>query len=121
MDVRIGDDKIGEMIGAAVMSQITQESRDLLIQNAIKYLLTPEKSNIYGSKEESPLQKAFNTQLNVYAREYIKQQIENDEEFSGKIKSVVQDAMMKSFGDTAARGKVVDKLAGAIESAFNSY
>ena len=118
MELKFNDAQMGEMIGAAVMQQLTQESRDLLIKNAITHLLTPAGNSVYGSKAISPLQEQFNYQVTNFARKFIEEQLVGDSELLDRLKAVVVEATNKVFLTEDTRTKLVNKMADAIVAGF---
>ena len=117
MDVRVDADKFGELIGAAVLTQITGENRDKILKEAIQDLLVSRSGGAY-SQPSSKMQQAFNLAVECYARKFVEQQLETDTDLSQKLQSVVMDSVSKVFIDTEAREKLVNKIANAITESF---
>lgn len=117
MELKFNDAQMGEMIGAAVMQQLTQESRDMLVKNAITHLLTAESKG-FGAKAVSPLQQQFNYQVEVFARKFIEEQLAGDSVLLNNLKSVVVEATNKVFLTEDTRTKLVNKMADSIVAGF---
>jgi predicted aldo/keto reductase-like oxidoreductase len=68
------DPRLLDMVSSAVLGAIDEKSRDILIQEAIKSLLTPVATNSYysSSNPQSPLQKIFNNALESVASDAAK-------------------------------------------------
>ena len=114
MHVELPKEQFGELIGAAVMQSITQESRDTLIKAAIQNLLAKPDPSGYGEKL-SPLQKAFNSAVYTCAVEIVRQKIEA--ELSDKIKDVVSEALEKAF-TSERKDQLVNNMTEAIIKGF---
>lgn len=114
MKVDIPEEQWGAMVGAAVMSAITDENRDTLVKEAITHLLTPEKNHTYG-RNRSPLQQAFDCAVANEARKCVADQL--DSELGGKVSQIVQEAIAKAFADER-RLKLIDNISDSIVKAF---
>jgi hypothetical protein len=110
MDIKIPQEQWGAMIGAAVMASVTQENRDALIQEAIKFLITGER-NSYGNI--SPLQQAFNQAVRHEALKVIEADATANSELTKLVRGVISDAVEKIVVGER-REKLVDKVADAI-------
>jgi hypothetical protein len=112
MDFKVPDDQMKEIVSAAIMRSIDQQTRDALITDAVTYLLTPKKRDAWGTGR-SPLQDMFREAVASCARDMVREQIKTDPQFSAQVQAVVAQAAMKLFTD---KDKLVDKVANAIES-----
>lgn len=66
-DIKINHDVMQTIVHKAILEGIGTEQRDLLMQQALQYLIT-EPRNTYGSPSPSPLQTAFNNAVTKAAR-----------------------------------------------------
>jgi hypothetical protein len=117
--VNLDSELLGQMIGSAVMQSITTEQRDTLIKAAVLHLLTPEKSsNSYSSTPTaSPMQKAFNQAVELFATKFVRESLEHDDQFAATLKALLEEAVTKATTGPN-REAVVEKMASAIASAF---
>lgn len=75
-DIKVADDIMSQIASKALYEAINAETRERLLTNALKHIITPNESDRYGVKFPSPLQQAFNDQMtracNVIVEEYLK-------------------------------------------------
>lgn len=102
-----------EVIGAAVLKTLDENTRATVISTAITHLLKPEKT--YNGITESPLQQAFNRAIENIAEKMAMEEIENNEEVKSKLRTLLHEAV-----DTlmANKDESVKKIAAALASAM---
>lgn len=115
-EFKIEGDVLGQMIGAAVLGQIGQEQRDLLVQAAITHLLNPERGQGMFGSGVSPLQKAFNQAVEMFARKHVSQELEANGELAEKVKAIIADGIEAAV--VAGREKLVEKISKAVADSF---
>lgn len=117
MEVKVDGEQLGTLIGAAVLSQITGENRDKILKEAIQDLLVTRSGGLY-SQPSSKMQQAFNNAVENYARHFVEQHLQSDNELSKSLQSVITDAVVRVFMDSESREKLVNKIANAITESF---
>lgn len=85
MEIKLDADAVKELASAAIFKSLSQESRDNAIQQAIQYLMTPEKNQNYSGVTKTPLQAAFEQAIYAAARNVIADKIENDPAINASI------------------------------------
>jgi Fe2+ transport system protein B len=100
MDIKINEDQLNELIGAALLQVFTPEKRDELIKEAVKSLLSPENDKYaYGGKKISPLQRIFADASETIAKKIFIEELQNNEAFINEIRELLTLAMSKVFAD----------------------
>lgn len=91
--LNIPEETMRGLIGDAILTAIDQEARDALIQSAINYLIAPTKHPDSWRNEigPSPLESAFKTALEQYARGYVRTWMESSDEFATTIRAQLDD------------------------------
>jgi len=111
MDIKLSDDQIRDLVGEAILAQLEEKDRLLLIKEAMKYLLTP-KQDSYSRKTESPLQAAFKSGVEKYAHQAVREWLETDKERQREFRDVFIEAWEKFI--TGYKDKLTDKIADAM-------
>jgi hypothetical protein len=117
MELKFNSEQFGELVGAAVMAQISGENRDAILKEAICELLTPQSGGGY-SKASSPMQRAFNQAVEQYARKFVADQLESNTDMSQQLHSVVIEAVSRVFNNPESRESLVGKISTAIADSF---
>lgn len=115
MNVNLSDDNMKDIIAKAVLDTLTPESRNDLIQNSIKSLLTTKPSGGYGSV--SPLQSAFNEAIATVARQVASEQLKANAEVKTALEKLITDAWGKLTHDDGY-SLLVEKVVAAMTSAL---
>lgn len=115
--MNLNDELVKAATAKAVLEMVTPESRDAMIADAIKALLTPVKSP-YGSREAtSPLQDAFNSAVRSFAEKTIEKHVMEDPTFHSAVKQTVLAAIERAFtGENAET--MIQNMAKAVLAAF---
>jgi predicted YcjX-like family ATPase len=112
MKLDLNDDQLQSVVAAALMHHIDQDKRDLLIKDALQYLITP-KDSAYGSREKvSPLVQAFRSAMDTVATAMIRKDLEGNEQVAQAIKGLIAEAVHKMEHDN--REQTVSRLAQKI-------
>ncbi len=114
MDIKLNPEDFREHISAAILSQVTDEKRNTLIQGAISYLITPAMSGYRTGT--TPLQDAFNQALNMVARGTLEEMLKNDERVKGMVTKLINDAFTRALTDDY--DNMVDEVSKSIASAM---
>ena len=111
MKLEISD--MREVVSAAILQKLTEEQRNMLIQQAIAALLTPKEKQ-YGGLGETPLQTAFSQAVFDVARDVVKDQITKDPKFVNTLGTIVTMALAKAM----AQDELVDGMASLFAQTF---
>lgn len=88
----INADAMKSIVAKAIMEGITQDQRDVLIEQAITHLIKPGPTS-YGRTEPSPLQHAFNEAIERACNRVVDEIITERPEFNAKVRDAVTAAM----------------------------
>lgn len=119
MDLRVDDSAMKDLVTKALVDSLTPETREKLITESIKSLLTtPEGrgTNYYGEKV-SPLQSAFNSAVRTEAERYAMRYLTEDATFQGQVQSLFADVAQRLF-EADNREELVSSLADVIKKAL---
>lgn len=110
MNVQLDPKMVSELAAAAIMTTLSAEQRNILISNAIQYLLTPAGTGY--NKQSSPIESAFNEALRRHAVIVAEQMLEGDDVIKGKLQQLISEAVHKLFTDNrdATIGRVVQSI-----------
>lgn len=105
------------LVAKAILDALTEETREKLIADAIKHLITPTRDPHSFRQPVSPIQQHFDSALATVARRVAEEVIANDPRFTDAVRnSVVSfiDGLEENAWDTtlveAAVLAIVDKL-----------
>lgn len=116
MSISLNDDQIQQAVSAAILQTITKENRDLLIQKALESLLQRPKPRYQSDpKPPSKLEEIFNGAVFDYARNHIRDILEEDPKFKEAIRALVGKAVERIALDD---GELSVQLASALTSAL---
>jgi hypothetical protein len=80
--------ELGPVVQKALLDSLTEEARTKLVEDALKYLITPATStNLYSRQPISPLQEVFTQAVRTIAHEVAKETIANDPRFAEGVRS----------------------------------
>lgn len=85
VSVTLDGEQMRELMGGAILSQLSENARQQILTEAVNQLITPRKGD-YGRTLPSPLQAAFDGAVNNLAREVARELIEEHPEIREKIK-----------------------------------
>ena len=112
MDIKLNVDQVKDIVSEAVLRSLDQDTRNTLIQGAIKSLLEPVGKDTMYSKAKSPLQQAFEQAVYSVAISIARETMEKDTIVQQQIKVLLTEAMEKVMIQN--REKTVDLIANAI-------
>lgn len=119
--IQVDESKVAGLVSAALLAELSPERRDLLIQDALKYLITGvERKHPYGGateKDPSPLEKAWRSAVYDCASKLVRDEIAKSDELTASIRALIADSITKAFNGEG-REKLVDKVSAAIVSAL---
>lgn len=115
--VKLADDKaVQEAVSEAILRTLDETSRNTLIKDAIKHLMTPDPNGY--PKGMSPLQQIFHRAVDRIATKTIEESLDQDTELVGKLKELHREAVNKIFDDPDTRKDIVEKHAAALRKAI---
>jgi hypothetical protein len=116
--LEIPAEKVQEYVSAAILTGLPQETRDLLIKEAIASLMKPkEKSGGYSyGTQKTVLQDAFDQAVYGAAVGAVRDFMEKDATFKQKLADLIADAVQIVL--TEQREATVQGMAGALSAAF---
>lgn len=113
VNLNLTDPKIQKAIQTALILGLSEEAKQTMIQEAVKYLVTPT-SNGYNSTKESPLGQVFKRSVESVASQWIREEIDKPD-------SIVRKQMQELTTEVVKR--MLDKtmtvgIVSAIETLF---
>ncbi len=112
MEIKLDDKLIKSVVSEAILSAMDAQQRELLLKNAIQYLLT--KQDGYGGRQQpSPIESAFNTAVENAARILVAEMLGGDDGFKNTIRGLIVSAVDKL--ETDNRDERVRRIADAIQ------
>lgn len=114
----LDDDAIEKAVQAAILSAISPERRDQMIEHAIKDLLAVTQEEGYGSTKRtvSKIQLCFERAVYSYAHDIVKKTLAS-EKYTNLISEIVEEAFQKVAGEN--RPEVVVAIAETFASAVS--
>lgn len=111
-EIKIPEGELSEVIGKAILDHLSETSRQDLIKEALKYLLTAPITGRYGEKSPSPLQVAFNDAVRRIAYEAVEQLVRESDKYQLVKDGVAKmlDAMPNVEADYEMQQTVVNAL-----------
>lgn len=118
MNLQINDDAMRQAISAAIIAQISTESRDELIQTAINHLVAPRKTDAWrGDSLPSPLEEAFTRAVEIYANTAVREWIETNDE----VKALIEGKLSELFATYVQGLSESDELTSKLNAAVLAY
>lgn len=112
MNLNLTDQQLQSVVGLAIVNTVTDETRKSILVQAVENILKPGGGGYYD-KQKSPLLGAFENAIQMYAHQYIKDRLKNDEQFKGIVDGLLKSALEKVFID---QDKIAEKMASAIKN-----
>lgn len=117
MKIELSEENLKSVVSEAIMNSLSLEQRNVLIQNAISYLLTPTSNSLYDQKK-SPMQEAFNNAISQVAREVVTEEMKSNSEIKLKIKELMANAIEKMF-EPEAQNAIISNIQESFRNAFD--
>lgn len=118
IEIKFDQAALQGMVEKWVMEQMTEETRNQVLAQAVKYLMTTPNTN-YGPRE-SPLQQAFNRAIETVMYQVARDLIENNEEVKDKLTAMMGESMtiflQTSYHD--AKEPFIKKMGEALSEVF---
>lgn len=112
MEIKLSEEMMRELVGEALLKAITEEQRTVLVQGAIRELLSPKRDG-YSGRSSTPLQDAFNRAIYDVAHKLVAEKLTADPEVQAKVGALVSEAFVRAF-EADRREDLVSKIARAI-------
>lgn len=123
MQLELPQDAILQIASAAITKALDQDSRDNIIAQAVREMITPRESPYSSNRKISPLQEAFTRAVDVYLREQVERFIKENDEMQAHIQRLLEKgwAEFKStyMDDPEEEEKLVKSISSAISSHLN--
>ncbi len=118
MQIDLSDEQLQAIVSGAVLQAMGTEARDTIMKAAIAHLLAPEeqKGGYYRDKPKSPLQRAFESAVELYATRSAREWLEGNPEAQAQIQEVYVAAYQKMIADykPSLIEKIADRMASAL-------
>lgn len=116
-EVKLDDSTMRDVITAAILKTLTEESKALLIQQAIASLLTPipKRDAFDRTPEKTKLQEIFDRAAYSTAIEVVRAAFNEDERVKTSMRELVAKGLEKALED----GELPGKLASIISEVFS--
>lgn len=116
-EVKLDDNTMRDVITAAILKTLTEESKALLIQQAIASLLAPipKKDAWDRTPERTKLQEIFDNSAYAVAGEAVREAFKTDERVKASMRELVAKGLEKALED----GELPSKLASVISEVFS--
>jgi hypothetical protein len=105
---------VQDHVSEALLTAIDDDSRNVLIQSAIKALLTPAKDGYHKGK--TPLQDAFERSVQHFAYKMIEEEFDKNFDLQKEVKDVVAQATSKWVKED--KEKLIERLSGLISNSL---
>ncbi len=111
----MGDDLNTAMSGA-ILTYLSPENREKLIQEALKALMAP--TSLYsGDKPRSPIIRIFEDACRDVARKIIEEEMsKQDSKLRIEVNKMLLDVMDRTFGNIENRAKLISEMAEKFSS-----
>lgn len=117
MELKLNEEKIKELLSGAILKELGENQRDVLIAQSISYLLSEQKRGEgYYAEKFIPLHEAFNKAVKCVANKVVLEYVENNEEIKQKIKDLFAEGAEQLF--TKHREKILEAMAEAFARGF---
>lgn len=106
MELKLDAGAMAAIAGRAILEEMSSETRNTLVQEAIQHLLEPTNSQRNSwEKHPSPLQQAFNNAIETQARIKINELLESDPEFNDLIQELLGPILSETLRSEGAFGR----------------
>lgn len=120
--IQVDDATMRDVVSAAILKTMTDDSRAMLVQNAVKSLLEPPLgTGHYDADKRSRIQRLFDEVMYGYAREEIAKALKDDDAIRGKLRELVAKGLEKLMTDTESVDAFASGLAAVFRKAGDRY
>lgn len=113
----LSDEQMRNIAGEAILKAIDSQTRDALVAQALKDLVTRSPATRYGDGK-SPLEEAFSSAVRMVAQRIAEEELAKDDKIATEVRSLLADAWAKMQASNGMREALVKKMADGIETAF---
>lgn len=117
LEIKLSDTQMESMFSQALMASLTNEVREALIAQALRYLVAPSTHGY--STGPSPIQQAFNQAVIKVAYEIAESTFRDDTKAVERVRDLVQEAVDQALSER--RPELVSNLAAAIAKGLTGY
>ena len=118
--IHIEGDAMRAIVAKAVLEGISQDQRDLLVEQAIQYIITaPPKPSTYGAVQQpSPLQAAFQNAIQLSLSETARRVVDSE-----PVRQRVDQLMADALADVMKtdNSSLPDAVRAALGQAISTY
>ena len=95
MDVKIDAEAMSAVVSRAILEGVSSEQRDLLLEQAVKALVTPPQRESWraGPPDPTPLQGAFDRAAQTVVNKVAMEMVGENEEFAQRVRELVGEAI----------------------------
>ena len=110
---------IQDVVVKAITEALDKEQRTLLLESALRYVITPRKKYVGSTEQKSPLQEAFERAIEQVAFEEAKKFFADGSEGHKQL----QDVIVKGYEEWLKMDKIelAGQIASRISAAFNRW
>lgn len=109
-------DSIKHLVAEGILAQLSGEQKEAIITEALTFLLKPVREHgLYGARERSPLQNAFEMATLKVANDIARELIEENPEIRQRIKDTIHDSIGLVL---AERNVFSNAISNAIDTAL---
>lgn len=112
MDLRIDTKDMHSLVSEAILTRLSEEQRNILIQEAIGSLLTPVETRGYGTGR-TQLQEAFRQAVYGVSCDVVKKTLEESPAVIEAIQKLVAEAVAKLLANNDAVNQIASVLSSA--------
>jgi len=116
MKIELTDEQLTGLVSVAILQAIDQGQRDVLIKEALQYLLSP-KSDGYG-RARSPLQEAFDLAVETTCRQMVLEMFREDANIRETLQALIIEGYHRALAD---REPLVNSIAESIARGFREH
>lgn len=118
MEIKLDTDAAASIASAAILQSLSEENKQAMIQQALQYLMTPERDRGYGLSK-SPMQNAFDSALHQAAHKVVQDHIASLPEVETAITDLLGPLLNGVVKKQSENWN--DELAGVIGNAIGDW
>lgn len=116
MEIKLDDPKMQEVISAAILKEIDDSSREVMIAKALKFIMEKPSKGQYGYSEVSPLEQAFNNAVREVAIKVAFKELEENVDLKNKLKDLLNKSVNELIENETSTVRVIaDAIADAMK------
>ncbi len=119
LSVQLDGEALNAIVTKAILDQITAEQRKVILDQAVKALLSPKPDPYgYSRREITPVQAAFDNAVRQSAMKAAQTLVDDDVEFQGRLRNMVRDSMTKLLDSESDLAQAVGTAVGQAVTAW---